>query len=190
MYQNAAGEQFSVSRLQYFLSGIVFYRGGDSVYAVDTVAYIDARKDYIVNIAGVPAFSYDSVSYVIGVPPARNAHGALAPTFENVAMEWPEVMGGGYHFLKLEGYWQDGGAPTGYSMHLGTNPALVRGGFRTAGSVAAGAQHKVSWSMDVAEWMTRPHVFSFDTDGVYTMGNAALMRKVSENGRDVINLKP
>lgn len=186
IYRNGADELFSVSRLNYFLSNITFYRSDAAVYKIDTIAYIDAKNQYTFNLPGIPAFSYDSVSYSIGVPATENIHGKLPSTYENVAMDWPDAMGGGYHFLKLEGHWKDAGSTVGYTFHLGTDHYLVRGGFKASGQISANAENSIALKMDVAEWMERPHSYSFAIDGVYTMGNAALMQMVSENGRDVI----
>jgi hypothetical protein len=188
MYQNGARELYSISRLNYFLSDIAFYKSGAPVYKIDTVVYIDAKNSYSLITPDVSPFSYDSISYSIGVPASYNAHGKLAPTYENIAMEWPDAMGGGYHFLKLEGHWKYAGSVAGYTVHLGTDAYLVRGGCRTTGYVSAGAENIITLRMDINEWLEHPNTYSFSTDGVYTMGNAALMKKISENGRDVIQV--
>lgn len=189
MYQNSQGEIYSISRLNYFLSDICFYKGQQRVFTIDTVAYIDAeREGYTFTATDIPAFSYDSISYFIGVPPADNEHGKLKATPENIAMEWPEMMGGGYHFLKLEGHWKDTGSVAGYTMHLGTNPYLVKGGLKTSGQVTANRDNTIALCMDINEWFHSPYSYSIRTDGVYTMGNAILMQRISENGRDVIKV--
>ena len=36
-------------------------------------------------------------------------------------MAWPDVMGGGYHFLKLEGHYKKDSLLAGYAMHIGQN---------------------------------------------------------------------
>lgn len=187
-YKNGAGEQYSISKLSYYLSKITFYRNNTAVFAIDTVAYIDGKQDYTFSVSDIQPFSYDSVSYCIGVPANYNAHGKLAPTYENIAMEWPDVMGGGYHFLKLEGHWKDVGSISGFTVHLGTDPYLVSGGLKASGSIVANADNLIALKMDISEWLDHPHTYSFSVDGVYTMENAALMQKISENGRDVIQL--
>jgi hypothetical protein len=188
IYQNGAGEQYSISRLYYFLSNITFYQNNAAVYILDTIAYIDAKHEYSFNIPDLQPFSYDSVSYSIGVPAAYNTHGKLPPTFENVAMEWPDAMGGGYHFLKLEGHWRDAGSIIGYTVHLGTDPYIVQGGFRSSNHITANRENSIALRMDIGEWLEHPHIYSFSVDGVYTMGIGALMQKISENGRDVMQI--
>lgn len=189
MYENKAGESYSVTKLNYYLSGICFYKNRQLVFTVDTIAYIDARTGrYSFRIADIPAFTYDSVSYFIGVPLPYNEHGKLTSTYENVAMEWPDMMGGGYHFLKLEGHWKDTGSISGYAIHLGTNACLVKGGHKISGHTRQGVENVIGLSMDINEWLEAPHTYSFKSDGVYTMGDAILMQRISENGRDVIKV--
>lgn len=190
-YRNKAGEIYSVSKLHYFISDIRFYKNNRLVFTADTVVYIDAATgDYSLGIYNVPAFSYDSIACYIGVPPALNEHGRLARTYENTAMEWPKAMGGGYHFIKLEGHWLDTNRTPGYTVHLGRNPYLVTGGCKAAGMQVSNKEHIVALEMDINEWFENPRVYSFQADGTYTMNMAALMQKIAENGQDVIRVKP
>lgn len=190
MYRNESGELYSISRLYYYISNIRFYRQGQAVFSADSVWYIDAQKPPHERIfLWTDAFRYDSVSYYIGIPPAYNQHGLLEATYENIAMEWPEPMGGGYHFLKLEGHWKEDAGTPGFTVHLGTDAYLVKGGFRTSGEVNASAGTSLTLEMDIQEWFKNPYTYSFERDGSYTMGIGELMRKLSENGRDVFHIK-
>lgn len=190
-YRNKAGETYSVSKLHYFISDIRFYNNNRLVFTADTVVYIDAEKgDHSLGVYTVSPFSYDSVACYIGVPPAHNEHGKLAPTYEHTAMEWPESMGGGYHFMKLEGHWQDTNRTPGYTVHLGKNPYLVSSGCSATGTLIAGQGHVAALEMDINEWFENPHTYSFQVDGSYTMNMAALMQKIAENGENVIGVKP
>lgn len=191
IYHNAAGEMYSISKLNYYLSDIRFYKNNELVFALDTVAYIDAgQQNYTIGIANIADFGFDSISYLIGVPPALNAHDKLAPTYENVAMEWPDMMGGGYHFIKLEGHWQDGTGLPGFTVHLGTDAYLVKGGLKATGVVSPNKITSLNLQMDINKWFEGSHNYSFQTDGTYTMGNAALMQMIMENGRNVFEMKP
>ncbi len=191
LYRNAAGEQYSVSTLRYYISNIRFYNRGTVVYAIDTVWYADAALTaapmVLLNVAGT---RFDSVACFIGIDPVRNVHGKLAPTMENTAMEWPDMMGGGYHFLKLEGHWVSATGISGYAMHIGTDPYLTAAGCRASGAWPGNGQAKLQLVFNVAEWFRNPYTYSFASDGVYSMGNAALMQHLKENGADVIHIRP
>lgn len=190
MYSNNAGELYSVSNLEYYISSIRFYYRQKISFSSDTVIYIDARKPYItLPFYNVPEGSIDSVAFYIGIDPAHNIHGKIAPTAQNVTMEWPDAMGGGYHFMKLEGHWKDGSAQPGFAVHLGTNTYLVQAGASLKRTISAATANNFSASMNINEWFRNPNIYSFSKDGVYTMGNATLMGKVRDNGADVIQFK-
>lgn len=185
-FRNDAGEEYSLTRLQYFLSNWRFYQNNKMVYAEDTVVYIDARKISEIRFKQLPEGTYDSVSFIIGIGPERNVHGKIRQTAENVAMEWPDVMGGGYHFLKLEGHWKSQTSKAGYAIHLGNNPFLIYTGAK--GIIKTGKN--INLSMNLNEWYRNPNLFSFETDGDYTMGVDNLMEKITENGKTVFSITP
>ena len=189
MYVSPAGETYQVTRLEYYLSGFRFYRGGEVAYSSDTVVYIDARKPEAMGLfKQVPVGHYDSLVFFLGVAPEWNHNGMLEPTAENVAMEWPEVMGGGYHFVKLEGHWDEGLTLRGFAIHLGTDPLLVRAGIWETIHIPH-HDPELRLNMNINEWFRNPETYSFEQDGVYTRGNMMLMKKVLANASDVFTLK-
>jgi hypothetical protein len=186
-YTNAAGERYSVTRLEYYLSYFRFYRNKQLLFTADTVIYVDARTVISASIGQLTTEPFDSVACYIGVDPTHNVHGKIPATAANVAMQWPVTMGGGYHFLKLEGHWQDSGQTPGYALHLGTNPFLVAAGARVSHSFGTEGK-KLVVTMNLNEWFRTPAVYSLDGDGLYTMGDSVLMQKVATNGRDVLHM--
>lgn len=189
MYTNAAGNKFSVTKVHYYLSRFRFYSGGQVKYSSDTIIYVDARKNMQFGFTGLPATTYDSVSFHIGLDEAQNMSNSLPATIENVNMGWPDMMGGGYHFLKLEGHWEDAGGTLGYAMHIGNNGFLVKAGTKKSLTVTGGKTLDFKMNMDINEWFANPHTYNLATDGVYSMGNAPLMKKLSENGGDVFTIE-
>jgi hypothetical protein len=187
LYTNNAGNKYSVSKLQYYLSGFRFYRNGQMYYKSDSVFYVDARKNTSAYyLEGMPYLKYDSIAFYVGVAPEYNLPNALPATLENTAMIWPETMGGGYHFMKMEGHWRDAGNQyPGFAMHIGNTEMLVRAGIRCDMSVQPTTGATLNMSMNVNEWFRNPTTYDFSTDGVYIMGNTVLMRKISDNGADV-----
>ena len=104
-------------------------------------------------------------------------------------MGWPDMMGGGYHFLKLEGHWMDTGGQLGYAMHIGKNGFLVKAGTKASLQVLGGKTINRKLMMNINEWFAHPNTYNLATDGVYSMGNAPLMKKLSENGSDVLSFE-
>lgn len=97
-------------------------------------------------------------------------------------------MGGGYHFMKLEGRFLDSGSSSGYAVHLGRNASLVKVEIPASFEIRQGI-HEIVLTMDINEWFTDPAVYSLVMDGSYTMNSQLLMKKISANGHDVLKFK-
>ena len=101
-------------------------------------------------------------------------------------MAWPDVMGGGYHFMKLEGHFKKpADQPAGYAMHLGDNGYQVDLSFPIEFEITTEGITLVA-DIDAMQWFTNPYDFDFDVDGNYTMGIGPLMDKLTQNGQTVI----
>ncbi|CCH55109.1 hypothetical protein BN8_04344 [Fibrisoma limi BUZ 3] len=113
IYNNAAGEQFSVSLLNYFVSNVRLKRADGSEYVVpqDSSYFLIKEAEpasQTVTITNVPAGDYVGVSYLIGVDSLRSTmdisrrKGVLEPAgAHNGGMYWD--WNSGYIFFKLEG---------------------------------------------------------------------------------------
>lgn len=189
IYTNAAGNIYSVTKVHYYLSRFRFYNGGEVKYSSDTIVYVDAAQATNFMFRNLPATMYDSVSFHIGLDEAQNISNSLPATAENINMAWPDVMGGGYHFLKLEGHWVDTTGKLGYAMHIGKNGFLVKSGVKKNITVQGGKTSDIKLMMNINEWFNNPHTYNLATDGVYSMGNAPLMKRLSENGGDVFTIE-
>ena len=186
-YKNEAGNTYNVSRLQYYISRLRFYKNDVLTYSIDSIFYIDARviKTNTILLSDVPSFNYDKIDFNIGIVNELNSHNKLPTTSENLAMEWPDGMGGGYHFLKLEGHFVDSSIDYGYAMHIGTNNMQPNCSVKKELYVPIKSAAVLNLVMNVNEWFKNPYTYNFSTDGVYSMGNMALMRKLQSNGNDV-----
>jgi hypothetical protein len=185
-YTNAAGNQYKVSRLEYYLSDFTFVRSDGSLYKpkfqpVLINAENSTNNFYIKMVQG----AYTGFSFIIGIPDDDNYTGALDNTLENVNMAWPEAMGGGYHFMKFEGnYRDDVNIERGFTVHLGKNGMQSVNEFLN-NSITISKMEVLGFAlqMNLNEWFENPHVFDFNKDGNYTMGVDSLMKKVSDNGQ-------
>jgi len=131
-YQNASGESFTVSKLNYFISNIKLLRVDGSSYTVpqDSSYFLVREADAAsqeVKLNNVPTGEYSGIQFVVGVDSLRSAmekskrKGVLdentGPTNEE-AMYWD--WNPGYIFLKLEGTSPAAMAPTGkFYYHIG-----------------------------------------------------------------------
>ncbi len=187
-YVNEAGNNYSVTRLEYYLSDFTFINDDEIIYKASEIQYADARSDSNnqFSLKNVPAGDYDCMEVTIGLSPENNVSNSLPNTIDNFNMFWPDVMGGGYHFMKLEGHYLDSaGNFTGYTMHLGVNGNAVK--VKLCGlqlQVKENTPVTILLSMNINEWFQNPSAYDFNVDGNYTMGIDSLMQKLSANGAD------
>ncbi len=110
-YTNAAGEQFNISQLQYFVSNIKLHKTDGSYYTVnaDSSYFLIKESDAATRYARfkAPAGDYNQLSFVLGVDSLRSTMdiskrtGVLDPAGGHDGMYWG--WNSGYIFFKMEG---------------------------------------------------------------------------------------
>ncbi len=191
-YVNQAGNVYSVTRLQYYISHISLFNREYGWTIIDTFYFFDADKYPVqrVFVSNVPLRYYDSIKFYIGLPPNLNHHDSLPNTLENQEMIWPEMMGGGFHFLKLEGKFKEtdtSSTISGYAMHLGTNVALVSVALPLKIDLSTNLMVELSLDMNVNEWFRNPYTYNL-AEKAYIMGDTVRMQKIARNGEDVFTV--
>lgn len=191
-YQNAAGNQYRVTQLKYFISGIELFSGGKKKFRQAMPPFIIIAKfpencTFLLN--GVPEGSYDSLAFSLGVVPEFNYDNAFQLNYYDIDMYWPTTMGGGYHFMKFEGHWQDGNQYGGFAFHLGQNENLITVGFPILQTVTAGATNTVQLVMNINGWFEDPYLYDLTLHGGYTMGDSVQMNMLVKNGHGVFSIK-
>lgn len=189
MYTCDAGYQYEVTKLNYYLSHFVFTKSDGSRYESDTVLYVDAApgNSNTLLLENFPPGNYTGVSFYLGLDSVRNITNGLPTTTENINMIWPDVMGGGYHFMKLEGHYKDNNGTYGFAIHLGKNSHLVLIHLNRSFGISANNPAQLNLTMNINEWFRNPEVYDFNADGNYSMSNDTAMNKLSVNGSDIFN---
>jgi hypothetical protein len=186
LYTNDAGEWYSVSRLTFYLSDFRFYRGGELVCADTGIHYIQASPGSIAcfELPCVLEGAYDRATFLLGIDSTRNIHGALPNTLENQLMFWPEPMGGGYHFLKLEGHYRakETDPLLGYALHIGTNACVIPVDLHQVYLQPEPGSGVLYLSMNLNAWFRYPEPYAFGIQGAYSMGDMAAMSHLVRNG--------
>ncbi len=191
-YVNDAGYKYSISKLEYYLSFIQLEREDGKIYLADSIFYVNAkRKNQHITLTEIPSGHYTRISFLIGINKAKNKTDYLPATTENLGMAWPDMMGGGYHFIKMEGHFSDTqNNKQGYAIHLGTDAMQVAHHPLVYNvSVSSATQAALHLNMNVNEWLRNPHTYDFMKDGNYTMSDPKLMKLINENGKDVYTLR-
>ncbi len=188
LYVTEAGHAYSVSRLEYYISGIRLMTEDccDEDPVVPGPFYINALNNTAFDLGALPPGNYTGAELLLGLAPDMNITGALPNTLENVNMAWPTPMGGGYHFMKFEGHFLNAGTPTGYAMHLGRNEnlptCLAVGAFQLDNTART-----LVLRFNLNEVFRAPHTYDLST-GSYSMGSMMLMSLLRDNCIDAFTI--
>ena len=113
MYVTSLGNEYMVTDIQYFISDIIFHKADGQKFVItdgDSIHYVDGRivSTQIWNIVKtqLPEGMYDSISFTFGMNDQRNRSNRFLNPPER-DMFWPEILGGGYHYMKLNLKWKD-----------------------------------------------------------------------------------
>lgn len=183
IYDHPAGYKYSITRIQYIISDLQF--GGDDHLSPE-VFFLDSRypNKYLVHFYGIPEGRLQNLYFRIGLDSSKNISGSLPAVTEFQNMAWPASMGGGYHFIKIEGNYSDSSGIHGYAMHIGQNGFDIPITISSTWNSDAGM---ITLKMNVNEWFKNPEIYDFKTDGNYNMGNVNAMKKIQKNGSDIFN---
>ena len=204
LYQNAAGNRYEVTEAQYFISNVILTMSDGTQYAIKSdkcAHYVDADIPgtlvWLPNDA-LPVGTYTSVSFVFGLAPELNVTHAYTDAPEN-NMSWPVVLGGGYHYMKINGRWL---APDGtthpFNLHSGRVLTAEGDTLEHSFTVTLPLSQKtlskdgvmdIALDMNVNRWFTSPHVFDFNEYGGSIMQNAEAQDVLETNGWDVFQVK-
>ena len=210
MYVNAAGNHYLVNEIQYFISDVTLHKSnGDSVlldkwediHYVDTD--IDSTRTYALKDDIQPG-NYHSISFTFGINKQKNQSLIFVNPPESL-MFWPEHLGGGYHYMKLNGKWLDTlNHISPFNFHLGIGQiyysfpdsisryvqnyfkvSLPNSGFE----MQAGETKNFTIVMNVENWFQNPNIFDFNYWGGDIMQKQDAMHAACENGWDVFTLE-
>ncbi len=207
MYINAANNLYLVSEIQYFISDVSLYKNGET-HLLDSwkdIHYVDTDLPYTWDWElkdSIPSGTYDSLSVVFGINETKNQSLMFVNPPESL-MFWPEYLGGGYHYLKLNGKWKDeDDVLRPYNYHLGIGQLYDETGGDPIGFVQnyftvtlvnesfefpeAGIL-KLKVDMDVDQWFVNPEIFDFNQWGGDIMQKQDAMAMAVNNGSTVFN---
>ncbi len=183
---------YSVQTLRYFLSDIRLEDCCGKKQPLVEKLYIDAGTAYNTlqqfPLSEEPE-AYSMLCFTLGLSDTVNAHG-LFTTLPEIAMEWPMPMGGGYHYMKLEGKYLHHDTIHNYHIHTGMLNGVSRHinyCFALHHEVSLGG-FDISLVMDAAQWLDHPHPFSLPDIAGGMMANDEAQQLIYENGATVFSL--
>jgi len=213
IYTNASGNDYLITEVKYFISDITFYHNDGSKKVIGDwkdIFYVDENIQETKTIQffdKIPAGTYDSITFIFGISQEKNKSFMFVDPPE-INMCWPEVLGGGYHYLMINGKWKDiSGVNMPFNFHLGIGQ-LYHGNTYNVDSIYAFVQNYFTVSMpgsaftiadkdtatfqltmNIENWFKNPHIFDFNQWGGAIMQNQQAMLIAKENGWDVFSIK-
>ena len=214
-YTNEAGNKYLITEVQYFISNLTLHYQDGSKYEIrdsQGIHYVDSDipgSKYWAVTDEVPCGLIDSITFTFGLDEETNKSGLfMNPPESN--MFWPDELGGGYHYMKMNGKWLDVNEMINmFNYHLGIGQT-----YDTLGQVTGFIQNyfnvsvylavyssfiikinpdqttNLAISMNVNSWFTSPHTWDLNTMPSMMMQNQDAMHKACENGYDVFSIGP
>ncbi len=194
-YTNENGEQQSISKLVYLISDITFTDSDGNSFDAGDYNLVDVRSnsnlDFTPDIQ-IPPGDY-TVSFTFGFDDEDNESGIyLDLNSADGGWNVPEGLGGGYHYMRLEGMFIDNtSAEVGYQYHVirandnSTNPITLQDtSFEVnLGTISVGTTStNVEVQMNVAEWFKNPNTWDLNVLNSVLMPNFAAQILMFENG--------
>lgn len=194
MFQNAKGNKFGVTKLKYVVSGFVLYKTDGTKHKIEGYHFVDINDPSTLSFKPskkISAGSYNQIEMVFGLTPENNVSFSH-PDLNVISWNWPDMMGGGYHFMQLEGDFIDNNSDTSmYLTHLGPtidpNNETINNEIHimmpknfTVPQVASNVS--IDIEMNIDQWYENPNTIDLNQYGAAIMGNYDAQILFNANG--------
>ncbi len=213
-YTNEAGNPYEINELMYFISDVKLYLHNASPLLIDdwtAIHYvdIDMPETLVWSVYDtIPPSNIDSISFIFGLSEQRNRSFLFVNPPES-NMFWPDILGGGYHYMMINGKWINTNQEAiPYNFHLGIGQIYTDTITHNANTITTYVQNyftvilptpnlkittnntsTLKLQMDIDSWFKTPYVWDFNYWGGSVMQNQRAMNGIKENGFDVFSVK-
>ena len=199
-YRNEARNEFLITEIQWFISKMELQNEqGEWIALEPRIFYIDTNipESHTLNITSVPVGTYKTFRFVFGMDEEYNHTGLFSDPPES-EMFWPDVLGGGYHYMKLNGkYVNEEGLLAPLAIHLGIGQNADHSEFYQNYfsvelpidfTIAENAENQLDLTMVIDNWFRNPNLYDFNEFGSAIMQNQTAQQLLKENGKDVFRM--
>ena len=199
-FTNANGEQLSIELLRYLVSDITLENENGEVITLDDYNLVDLTRGTGLSYTTeevIPIGTYTNVSFTFGFDNEDNEDGVYLD-LNSASWNVPMVLGGGYHYMQLEGRFVSGNSvETGYQYHAiravdnsGTEQRFQDTFFTVdLGPITIAEGTQVEVGMNIAEWFKNPNQWDLNVLGSMLMPNFNAQVMISQNGQGVFALE-
>ena len=186
IYTNSAGEDYDVKTLKYLISDITLHADDGNTLLLDEVHFIDISdaSTFSFTVEDVPNNNYTSISYTMGLDTIKNINNLYINESYHSAMAWPETNGGGYHYMKLEGAYNNDS--TFYNTHTGGTMGSDYS-FNNVEDISLTVDDdlgdvSINVNMEINNWYNSPNQIEFSSYGMGIMMNMMMQMNIQMNG--------
>ena len=187
VYTNEAGEDYDIQTLKYIISDITLHTENGSNLQLDEIHFIDIYdpSTFSFTYNALPNNNYTSISFDMGLDSTKNISNKYINEDFHPSMFWPAPNGGGYHYMKLEGAYNNDS--TFYNTHTGG----TMGGdysFKNTKTVYLKVDDNlgnisININMEINNWYQTPNEIEFSNYGMGIMMNMMMQMDIQMNGR-------
>ena len=192
-FTNADGDTMSVSKLRYLISNIILHKTDGSTIPIDGYILVDlSTQSTFAFVYNIPFDTYTSISFTFGFDADDNIDG-FYNDLNSALWNWPEMLGGGYHFMQLEGKYLNGVVENPFAYHMGT-ARLSPGAFEAnhfevfINGFTNTSDTSIEIKMNIAEWFKNPYTWDLETYNIDLMMNYDAQILMNQNGNSVFSL--
>ena len=191
-YNNTNGDTFSMRTIKYFISRLTFHRDGKSDVVIKEHHYVEhaiPETESYTYESKIPEGTYTGISFIYGFVNEDNISYMFdeAPEYQ---MFWPENMGGGYHYQKLEGQYLDNGVRKFFNFHSGgldKTDYSIKMVLANSSFTVKNQEVNIELDMEIQNWFQNPLDWDFAYFGAAIMGNHEAQAAIQKNGVDVFS---
>lgn len=197
-FTNENEQTLNIESLRYVISEITLIHESGVTTILDDYNLVDLTNDVGLSFTTSESIlpgDYVSASFRFGFSNNLNIDGAY-PNLNTALFNVPGLLGGGYHFMQLDGmYIDNNNQETAYNYHVinafdGSNPNdTVDTSFSVnIGGLTIGSKTNINMKMDVSEWFKNPNMWDLDEFDTNLMGNYDVQLLMNQNGSSVFDL--
>lgn len=203
-YTNEIGNLYIVNEIQYFISNISLQKENGEWLAIDANAnthYIDTdiEANKTLSFSNIEPEKYTYIRFTFGLDETDNITGRFTEQPES-NMFWPEPLGGGYHYMKLNGKWINSEgqyAPMNVHLGIGQNNTLTefyQNYFQVLlpidVNITEDREAETQLNMVIDNWFRTPNIIDLAEYGSGIMQNQTAQELFKANGNDVFQILP
>ena len=200
-FTNAFGNELSIERLRYLVSDVKLTKNNGETIIINNYSLLDLEDNSTLSISSdqiLNTGSYENISFVLGFKNEYNIDGTY-PDLNSASWNVPQMLGGGYHFMQLDGkYINNNGNEASYNYHLiraadnpGSNPTFPQDTFIeiSLGPISILDSSEVFISMNIAKWFEDPNLWDLNLYNQMLMPNSMAQIMMYENGQNIFNIE-